>query len=50
MLCLMYLMYKLICQKPANFLYAQMAGLSSFRQMFIALGIYNSGVTKNNGK
>ena len=34
-------MYKLICQKPARFLYAQMAVLSSFLQVFILLGMYN---------
>ena len=34
-------MYRLICQKPAHFLSAQMALLSTFFQMFIALGMYN---------
>ena len=35
-----YLMYRLICQKPAHFLSAQMALVSTFFQMFI-LGMYN---------
>ena len=40
-----YLMYKLICQKPAHFWTAQMAVLSSFFQGFIVLlGMYNFGV------
>ena len=34
-------MYKLICQKPAHFLLAQMTVLSSFFQVFIVLGMYN---------
>ena len=37
---MMYLMYRLICQKPA----AQMALLSTFFQMFIVLGMYNFGL------
>ena len=37
-----YLMYRLICQKPAHFLSAQkMALVSTFFQMFIVLGMYN---------
>ena len=36
-------MYKLICQKPAHFLSAQMALLSSFLEVFIVLGMYNFG-------
>ena len=42
--CLMfqfYLMYRLICQKPAHFLSAQMALVNTFFQMFIVLGMYN---------
>ena len=39
---LIFQMYKLICQKTAQFLFAQMAVLSSFDlQMFIVLGMYN---------
>ena len=34
-------MYRLICQKPAHFLSAQMASVVSFFQMFIVLGMYN---------
>ena len=34
-------MYKLIFQKAAHFLSAQMAELSTFLQIFIVLGIYN---------
>ena len=34
-------MYRLICQKPAHFLSAQMALVSTFFQMFIVLGMYN---------
>ena len=34
-------MYRLICQKPANFLSAQVALVSTFFQMFIVLGMYN---------
>ena len=30
-----------ICQKPAHFLSAQMALVSTFFQMFIVLGVYN---------
>ena len=37
-----YLMYRLICQKPAHFLSAQIVLVSAFFfQMFIALGMYN---------
>ena len=36
-----YLIYNLICQKPANYLSAQKAVLSSFLQMFIVLAMYN---------
>ena len=36
-------MYRLICQKPAHFLSAQMALVSTFFQMFIELGMYNFG-------
>ena len=39
----MYLMYRLICQKPAHFLSAQMALVSTFFQMCIVLGMYNFG-------
>ena len=34
-------MYRLICQKPAHFLSAQMPLVSTFFQMFIVLGMYN---------
>ena len=34
-------MYRLICQKPAHFLSAQVALVSTFFQMFIVLGMYN---------
>ena len=34
-----YMMYRLICQKPAHFLSAQMALVSTFFRMFIVLGI-----------
>ena len=34
------MIYKLTCPKPAHFLFAQMAFLRSFLQMFIALGMY----------
>ena len=34
-------MEKEICLKPAHFLSAQMALVSTFFQMFIALGMYN---------
>ena len=34
-------MYRLICQKPAHFLSAQLALVSTFFQMFIVLGMYN---------
>ena len=36
-----YLMYRLICQKPAHFLSAPMALVSTFFQMIIVLGMYN---------
>ena len=36
-----YLMYRLICQKPAHFLSAQMALVSTFFKMFIVLRMYN---------
>ena len=36
-----FFMYKVMCQKPAHFLSAQMAVLSSFLQVFILLGMYN---------
>ena len=36
-------MYKLICQKSAHFLSAQMVLLDSFLQMFIVLWMYNFG-------
>ena len=36
-------MYRLICQKPAHFLSAQMALVSTFFKMFIVLGMYNLG-------
>ena len=36
-------MYRLICQKPAHLLSAQMALVSTFFQMFIVLGMYNFG-------
>ena len=38
-------MYRLICQKPAHFLSAQMALVSTFFQMFIVLGMYNFGLS-----
>ena len=34
-------MYRLICQKPAHFLSAHMALVSTFFQMLIVLGTYN---------
>ena len=34
-------MYRLICQKPARFVSAQMALVSTFFQMFLVLGMYN---------
>ena len=36
-----YKIHILICQKPAHFLSAQMALVSTFFQMFIVLGMYN---------
>ena len=39
-------MYKLICQKPAHFVSAQIALVSTFFQMFIVLGTYNFGFKK----
>ena len=41
----LYLKYKLICQKPAHFLFVQMSVLSSFLQVFIVLGMYCLGST-----
>ena len=38
---LFYLMFWLICQKPAHFLSTQMALVSTFFQMFKLLGMYN---------
>jgi hypothetical protein len=38
------MMYRLICQKPAHFLCAQMALVSTFFQMFIVIGMYNFDV------
>ena len=35
------MLYRLICQKPAHFLSAQMALVNTFFQMFIVLGMYN---------
>ena len=40
-------MYSLICQKPAHFLSAQMALMSTFFQMLIELGMYNFDSTEN---
>ena len=37
-------MYRLICQKPAHFLYAQMALVSTFFQMCKVLEMYNFDV------
>ena len=37
-------MYRLICQKPAHFLFAQMALVSTFFQMFIVVGMYIFGL------
>ena len=34
-------MYRLICEKPADFLSAEMALVSTFFQMFLELGMYN---------
>ena len=34
-------MYRLICQKPAHFLSAQMTLVSTFFQMFIVFWMYN---------
>ena len=46
-----YLMYLLICQKPAHFLSAQIALVSTFFQIFIVIWMYNFGVkTKKNKK
>ena len=36
-----YLIYRLICQKPAHFLSAQMSLVSTFFQMFIVFGMHN---------
>ena len=41
-------MYRLICQKAAHFLSAQMALLSSFFQMFKVLGMYNFSLDQKN--
>ena len=38
--CLIFQFYWLICQKPAQYLYAQMALARTFFQMFIVLGMY----------
>ena len=38
-----YLMYRLICQKPAHFVSAKMALVSTFFQMFIVLEMYKFG-------
>ena len=40
-------MYKLICQKPAHFLPAQIAVLSSFLEMILVLEMYNFGQDMN---
>ena len=40
-------MYRLICQKPAHFLSAQTALVSTFFQMLIVLGMYNFGYIAN---
>ena len=37
-------MQMLICQKPAHFLSAKMALVSTFYQMFVLLGMYNFGI------
>ena len=42
-----YLLYKLICRKPAHFLSAQMAFVRTFSQMFIVLGMYNFATYPN---
>ena len=42
-----YLLYKLICRKPAHFLSAQMAFVRTFFQMFIVLGMYNFATYPN---
>ena len=34
-------MYRLVCKKPAHFLSAQMALVSTFFLMFIVLGMHN---------
>ena len=44
LICQSYLMYRLICQKPAYSLSAQMALVSTFFQMFLVLGMYNFGL------
>ena len=43
-------MCRLICQKPAHFLSAQMAWVSTFFQMFIVLGMYNFAPKVKRGK
>ena len=40
-------MYRLLCQKLAHFLSAQMALVSTFFQVFIVLGMYNFGYIAN---
>ena len=40
-------MYELICQKPAIFLSAQIAGMSNFSQMFTIVGMYNFAALLN---
>ena len=42
-------MYRLICQKSAHFLSAQMALVSTFFQMFIVLGMYNFAIYRDAG-
>ena len=42
-----FLMYKLICQKPGHVLSAQMTGLSCFFQVFRVLGMHNFAVLLN---
>ena len=43
-------MYRLIYQKPAHFLSAQMALVSTFFEMFIVLGMYNFSENTNVSK
>ena len=42
----MYLVYKLIWQKPVCFLSAQMAGISTIPEMFVVAGIYHFGLPR----